>query len=104
MAIYFNKTCIGTYNYHSRDGHTYKVEMRGGNCDSIHIWIDEKNEAHLFNFISNNEHLKNIEKDKYDIFENCTDIKMNSAYQPNYKLMKYATKNKHEVTMYYEKI
>lgn len=110
--IRFNATKIGSYVYTQTDSkgekHSWKIEMRSGNCDSVHIWLhkDEKGEtnADLFNFIANETHLRNMEKSRHDIFKNCTNIRLNIYFKQNERLMRYATKFGHNVICYYKEI
>lgn len=104
MAITFNHNIIGMYDYKSRDTHTYHVEIRQGNCDGVHIWIDEEGNAHLFNFIADAQHIKNMIKDNIDAFENCENIKFNIYDKGAKRQAEYACKMGHNVEIFYNKI
>lgn len=110
--IQFDNIKIGSYVYTQTDSegkkHSYKIEMRSGNCDSVHVRlqkeIDGQTWIHLVNFIGDAQHLRNMEKYGYDIFENCTNIRLNVYFEQNVRLMRYATKFGHNVSCYYKEI
>ena len=104
MAITYNKHKIGEYDYKNSDGKTYHIEIRQGNCDGVHIWIDEEGYAHLFNFIGDAQHIKNMMKDNVDAFEDTDNIKLNIWDKGAERMMKYACKMGHVVQTYYEKL
>lgn len=104
--IRFDKTIIGSYIYKPTEK-SFKVEIRSGNCDSVHVWRHKKEDGwyiDLFTFVANATHLQIMEKDGYDIFKDCTNIRLNVYFEQNVRLMKYATKFGHKVTCYYKKL
>lgn len=108
--ITYDKTEIGSYYYtNTRNNEKYRVSIRSGNCAGVHIYTykdkkDGERYNQLVNFVADNEHLKNMAKNGYDLFEDCKEIRLNMYFAQNIKLMMYAVKFGHKVNCYYKEI
>ena len=104
--IRFGKEKLGTLRI-KQGLKSFNVEIRRGNCLAVFIqrWKDpedNKRYVSLYNFYSDEQHIKNIIKNRgYLVDEDVVGIKLNMKYKESQTLLKYFVKE-HKVECYYK--
>lgn len=100
MLTYTDET-IGTIVI-KQNGHKFRLQIRRGNCLAVIIHEGEDSDT-LYNFVSNEKHLKNMQKGGAKIiYDDVVSIKLNMLYEENYTLLKYFVEEGHKVQCYYK--
>lgn len=107
MAIRYSGEVMGVMTI-EQDSRRFKIEIRQGNCLAVFIHIakaeDEKGYIHtLYNFFSNEQHIKNIIKNKDRLFwDKVVSCKLNLKYKECSTLAKYFAMEGIKTNVYYK--
>lgn len=97
----FTEELLGKIKIKQKEN-VFEIEIRKGNCLAVFIHVGKNQEGKtihtLYNFYSDEQHLKNIIKnDKKIIFDEVLEIELNMAYKECYILLKYFVNSGYEV-------
>lgn len=100
--IVYSKQVIGMLSIKEKDN-IYNIEIRQSNCLSVFVATNtETNKSYIYDFFSDEQHLKNIIKSgKTLFFDKVVKIRLNLKYKENFILLKHLVKF-YNIECYYE--
>lgn len=86
--VSFTNEKLGSFTL-VQNGNEFEIEIRRGNCLAVMIY-DTGEYYSLFNFYADEQHIKNILKNEYKLFnDEVKNVRLNMKYKESKTLLKY---------------